>query len=117
VSSQVLTNPIVAVAGVHVEDVPPVALNPHRCCPSSLEPGLGLEPTTYRLQGGRYPSTTASTCNCVALIGNMNHVDNREVTSFRVMTRVTRRCSIFRWPTSMGGQLSSDVGFHGVRRP
>jgi hypothetical protein len=39
----------------------------------TLEPEVGIEPTTYRLQDGRYPYTLASTSNSSHGLGIMDH--------------------------------------------
>jgi hypothetical protein len=38
-----------------------------------MEPEVGIEPTTYRLQGGRYAHTTTSTCNYRHALGFHNN--------------------------------------------
>jgi hypothetical protein len=61
---------------------------------TDTEPEVGIEPTTYRLQDGRYPLTRASTCDSSTRLDNMNHSNSRELTQSRVMNRVTRHSLI-----------------------
>jgi hypothetical protein len=61
-----------------------------------MEPEVGIEPTTYRLQDGRYPYTQASTRNCSAGPEITNPTGHRELTQFRVTNRVMHHQTITR---------------------
>jgi hypothetical protein len=60
-----------------------------------VEPEVGIEPTTYRLQNGRYPLTGASTSSSVIGCSIISHTVSRGVTQVRVTDRVTKPVSIF----------------------